>query len=1350
MVHTLRLDNYFPTPRKLVLGTNSSFGTESIKIERGAGWDGLNLTATWHIPGREEPLRVALLDGDAMDVPPEVTKEAKDGVLVLAGLASGVQRASCNVEYLILEQAGVYGGADAEPTPELAAQVLEAALQAKADAEAAAEDAAAAKANAEKAQQAAENAAADAAKAGPYAEAARAAQEAAESARDEAIAAQQAAENAAAAAAASKSAADTLAAEAARAALAAENSKTAANNAAYFAGENATAAQQAADTATAVANDAGQSASDAAASKAAAETAAKAAQDAQTAAAAAKAEAVKAQEAAQTAAKSAQDAQAAAEKARDEAKAAQKGAEAARNAAAKSAEAAAKSEANAKQSADTLAESVENVVANTAAVAELKKKKAEIDDAAVGANAWSSKHIIDMLCPPLEESGNPVVCYPVAGYPLGVKASWEPVQEGSGTPSPENIRPIKGRDSVTVERCGENLLNIKLLRKSRKNNGITWTINDNGSVSVSGNSNAVSYLGEAVTKLDKSKMILLAPGTYYFGGSSATTSIYFYGYYEDGTLTKEDILSNKTKTIESNLWLTVQGRIMPGTSANETVYPIITFGTTAPTAYTPYTGQTNTLTLPETVYGGEVDAVTGEGKKTRKLVTLDGNSDVTTYRENDDTDTYKGFAVRDAVAAISTSISVICSHFKDGLASSQGYYPNTVLAHVNGNLYIRTEIPGVTSVETFKAYLAAQYAAGTPVQVCYTLAEPVPFTATGAQPIPALAGVNTVLTDADTLSVTAEKAPPVLLGELRKEYEATVGELETAQRDIRVLKKLSKGQVWDFEEKTEDAYVRQVPAGAYAAGVQTWGGKTVVWNNCFSANIVKPGVTVKNNKIVFTNSNPGTSFSVKKLDGAIPVGHKIYRAARYLQGKTGNCSYSGYGGYTIVDDNKPLWSGLFTIPSNSVFDGSQIESVIESVSNPVTNMWICMPEENAEIIEPVTVEIIFCDLTLMFGTGAEPTSTDDPRIAWIEQYAAAHQEYNEGELVSAGVDEVTEHGRNLLVLTTNGGTSHGVTFTKRNDGCFVLNGTSDDDIYFSISQISYPKGEYKLVGCPSGGGESSYKLGIFMDGVYFPSETGSGTQFSLQGKKRGPYTDRIEIGVKGGVTLKNVLFKPMLTHDLTTTYDDFVPYYAPVSHPIPSAVQELPGYGLSETAKNTVERTADGKWQYVQRVGKVELDGTERLNYYSPVERGLVATIICMPEAMPKEVIGFCSLYKFVKNSVWSGETENCVFFSGDKTLGLSIDLSTATSFGFDGTKDTIPKTVKAMLETYKSRGTPLSITYPLNTPIVTDITDLMGTDALNFEVEPGGSITMHNATELPVPATIQYVEKLSEVVSND
>lgn len=761
MVHTLRLDNYSPTPRKLVLGTNSSFGTESIKIERGAGWDGLNLTATWHIPGREEPLRVALLDGDAMDVPPEVTKEAKDGVLVLAGLASGVQRASCNVEYLILEQAGVYGGADAEPTPELAAQVLKAALQAKADAEAAAEDAAAAKANADKAQQAAENAAADAAKAGPYAEAARAAQEAAEAARDEAIAAQRAAENAAAAAAASKSAADTLAAEAARAALAAENSKAAANNAANLAGENATAAQQAADTATAAANDAGQSASDAAASKAAAETAAKAAQDAQTAAAEAKAEAVKAQGAAQTAAKSAQDAQAAAEKARDDAKTAQKGAEAARDAAAKSAEAAAKSEANAKQSADTLAESVENVAANTAAVAELKEKKAEIDDTAVGASAWSSKNIIDMLCPLLEESGNPVVCYPVAGYPLGVKAKWEPVQEGSGTPSPENIRPIKGRDSVKVERCGENLSTTAGL------DGVYWATIYEDLLDVLNKLPVGTYVLDFTFTLEKFL-------DRYTSDTAKSNAFRIDSRFDDGTpcivtegetITKAEKLPSVRKITETFV-ITPQhkgrvatvyvyacgrgdatdgapnGALGEGKISNVT----ITLGTTAPTTYTPYTGQTNTLTLPETVYGGEVDAATGDGNENTKTITLDG----TTNKFSLSGEFWN--LPQNLSPGIRNGYDTNCSHFP----------PETFGGNQNkGYLFTKPKLMGkyFQDVNAFNAYLAAQYAAGTPVQVCYKLAKPVPFTAIGAQALPALAGVNTVLTDADSATVTGRADP---------------------------------------------------------------------------------------------------------------------------------------------------------------------------------------------------------------------------------------------------------------------------------------------------------------------------------------------------------------------------------------------------------------------------------------------------------------------------------------------------------------------------------------------------------------------------------------------------------------
>lgn len=63
------------------------------------------------------------------------------------------------------------------------------------------------------------------------------------------------------------------------------------------------------------------------------------------------------------------------------------------------------------------------------------------------------------------------------------------------------------------------------------------------------------------------------------------------------------------------------------------------------------------------------------------------------------------------------------------------------------------------AIASFKTFLADLYAAGTPVQIAYKLATPTPFTATGAQPMPALAGVNTVLTDADSATVTGRADP---------------------------------------------------------------------------------------------------------------------------------------------------------------------------------------------------------------------------------------------------------------------------------------------------------------------------------------------------------------------------------------------------------------------------------------------------------------------------------------------------------------------------------------------------------------------------------------------------------------
>lgn len=784
IIHEISLAGYKATSTggMLDLGTWGSYGIEKLHLTLDAAWQDLTITAFFNVNGKVVAKRVVGKDGYA-DVPWEATKENTfSGCLAFEGSINGQRRISTNLNYKVTNHSET---TDSDPVPtddrwnqfvtetkgyrDGAFEAAERANTRSEDAETASEDAQAAaraaKASENAAAASASNAAADAAKAGPYAEAARAAQEAAESARDKAIAAQQAAENAAAAAADSKSAADTLAAEAARAALAAENSKAAANNAANLAGENATAAQQAAATATAAANDAGQSASDAAASKAAAETAAKAAQDAQTATAAAKAEAVKAQEAAQTAAKSAQDAQAASENVRDDAQTAQQGAEAARDAAAKSAEAAAKSEANVKQSADTLAESVKNITP---------------DDSSIGDKPWSSKHIIDMLCPPLEESGNPVVCYPVAGYSLGVKASWEPVQEGSGTPSPENIRPIKGRDSVTVERCGENVIeflstedsssDIKIAVDAEKNITLNGTLAGKGNISI-GTCRLHWVAGKTYTMYVKKVggSVSLGSGDGITFAYALFTTDYNHFFRGDTNSTNLDVyIASDAALVETELVFMLQCW-RKGTVFNNFKFQIeVVEGTTTPSTYAPYNGQTNTLTPPETVYGGEVDAVSSEGQETQKLVILNGTESWNSWGINAHNPAITGFYTYDINDYDAINSKGICSHLETPNQDVWGGRNAGIgFATVGSSRYfmfsmMTSSLPDISAgheVASLKAYLAAQNAAGTPVQIAYKLATPTSFTATGAQPIPALAGVNTVLTDADSATVTGRADP---------------------------------------------------------------------------------------------------------------------------------------------------------------------------------------------------------------------------------------------------------------------------------------------------------------------------------------------------------------------------------------------------------------------------------------------------------------------------------------------------------------------------------------------------------------------------------------------------------------
>lgn len=179
-------------------------------------------------------------------------------------------------------------------------------------------------------------------------------------------------------------------------------------------------------------------------------------------------------------------------------------------------------------------------------------------------------------------------------------------------------------------------------------------------------------------------------------------------------------------------------------------------GTAAPTTYAPYIGQTATLTLPRTIYGGTVDAVTGEGKEMYALITLDGSEGWYTLTDYVNTFFWGGFPVWGSNRQPEKAYCPIATYNTHRRVDADGEF--AIAGFETDPGWIGFKFTAYT-LETWKAYLAAQYAAGTPVQVCYKLATTTPFTATGAQPISALSGVNTVLTDADSATVTGRADP---------------------------------------------------------------------------------------------------------------------------------------------------------------------------------------------------------------------------------------------------------------------------------------------------------------------------------------------------------------------------------------------------------------------------------------------------------------------------------------------------------------------------------------------------------------------------------------------------------------
>ena len=388
---------------------------------------------------------------------------------------------------------------------------------------------------------------------------------------------------------------------------------------------------------------------------------------------------------------------------------------------------------------------------------------AAIEDGIISTETtWSSSAIMDNFAEKLAVNGNPVQCNPIPNYPLHIITDIEPKQSGSGEASPTNIRPISGMDAVNVVRCGKNLLDVSAAAKAT--NCVSSITND-GKITIKGSLSAQwsnTHIGVFNMIAGKTYTIsgVLGYGRIGFStqsniipGSSANPNI-------TGATAADIINSGRSSaTFTANETITVYVWYCSDSGTNKAAFTMglqIEKGSTA-TTFEPYNGNTFTLSLGETIYGGSLDWNTG-------VLTIDKGYLELTGNEIQGTSTVSSTTGENANMCLWLSTNDMAyGNFQEGYCSH--LYNDRAMRNRNtirfgalsgGNytrtIYIYLHTSDFADLAAFKSYAAAQAAAGTPIKIVYPLAEPRKVQLT-EQEIKAISGTNTLYTDAVNISV---------------------------------------------------------------------------------------------------------------------------------------------------------------------------------------------------------------------------------------------------------------------------------------------------------------------------------------------------------------------------------------------------------------------------------------------------------------------------------------------------------------------------------------------------------------------------------------------------------------------
>lgn len=594
-------------------------------------------------------------------------------------------------------------------------------------------------------------------------------------------------------------------------------------------------------------------------------------------------------------------------------------------------------------------------------------------------------------------------------------------------------------------------------------------------------------------------------------------------------------------------------------------------------------------------------------------------------------------------------------------------------------------------------------------QAVQTLAEQV--TADKTTVADHAAQVTTDRKAAETAAQTAQS----IADSLPEDYTTAVGKIaeNTAEianvklmdkeltRRVNALYSIGNGITHQFETDSETAYTKTIPTGAKLMSVKSVSGRSIVFNQIFQPR------KEANNGATVTADSDGTI----TINGTTTASYINFRDVTPEQNKVGKYAFKllilnnpdnieiGFGFLNRSKSTPRITSGSSAV----IYNQTQYEISLGK-STGISGFAV------GTVFNDVKIKIQIFDLTLMFGSGNEPSTVEEFKAIFPSDY----YQYNTGEIITADTESVAAQGKNLFDIKK----------------CVKLNSYYGFEIDTNKTlQIDLKDGKT----CPT---NVSFGI-VYVHGNTMANWliTSNGVRETITNSRDMTDSTQIMVACYPGSkeTMQSIAdaFDIMLVDGIykSDTMPAYAPYHSNV-YQIPEAIRNLPGYGWSAgTAKNYVNY--ENK-RYVQCVGKYTFTGSENWvasgdNQYYAVLKTPATKVFdmntksnCLMATIPTESV----------NSV----------YGGTKT-GLGINFLNNVSYAYISADD------------YNNRVSKINgqdMYYELATPIVTDISSLIPDDFLrNIEVEAGGSVTFKGGNDdyrIPVPNEEEYVVKLSEV----